>query len=120
MKILLVEDNPLNLELATDLLELAGHEVVPAETGELALELARQQPFDLILIDVSLPGKDGLQVTAELKSDANTRDIPVVAVTAHAMVGDREKVLAAGCKGYLTKPINTRTFAEEVAAFLTG
>ncbi len=118
MHILLVEDNPLNLELETDLLELGGHQVTQAETGEKALELARQQPFDLILIDVSLPGKDGLTVTSELKSDPQTRDIPVIAVTAHAMVGDKERVMSVGCLGYLTKPIDTRTFVRDIEAFM--
>jgi CheY-like chemotaxis protein len=118
MRILLVEDNPMNVELETDLLELAGHQVCPAASGEEALRLARSETFDLILMDVSLPGMDGLAVTRALKEHNGTAGVPVVAVTAHAMKGDEERILAAGCAGYLTKPINTRTFAQQVASFL--
>lgn len=117
MKVLIVEDNSLSLELATTVLELAGHDVVQAESGEGVLELARDCRPDLILMDVSLPGKDGLEVTRELKADPELRAIPVVAVTAHAMAGDQERVLAAGCEGYLTKPIDTRTFAQDVQRY---
>lgn len=117
MKVLIVEDNSLSLELATTVLELAGHDVVQAESGEGVLELARDCRPDLILMDVSLPGKDGLEVTRELKTDPELRAIPVVAVTAHAMAGDQERVLAAGCEGYLTKPIDTRTFAQDVQRY---
>lgn len=117
MKILVVEDNPLNLELTTDLLEMAGHQVLQAESGERVLEIVRQDLPDLILMDVSLPGKDGLELTSELKADPELRGIPVVAVTAHAMAGDQERVLAVGCEGYLTKPIDTRTFAQQVERF---
>lgn len=118
MIILVVEDNLLNQELVTDLLEMSGHTVVTADSGESALTIARQQPFDLILMDVSLPGKDGLTITAELKADPATRHIPVVAVTAHSMVKDRERILAAGCEGYVTKPIDVATFVAEVERFI--
>lgn len=117
MIILVVEDNPLNQELVTDLLELAGHSVVAADSGEVALEIARSQPLDLILMDVSLPGKDGLTITAELKADPATRGIPVIAVTAHSMVKDKERIMAAGCDGYVTKPIDAQTFASEIEKF---
>ena len=117
MIILVVEDNPLNQELVTDLLEMSGHTVVLADSGESALEIARTQPLDLILMDVSLPGKDGLTITAELKADPATRHIPVIAVTAHSMVKDRERILQAGCDGYVTKPIDVTTFASEIEQF---
>ncbi|MBS2033340.1 response regulator [bacterium] len=117
MLILVVEDNPLNQELVTDLLEMSGHTVIPADSGESALELARSQTPDLILMDVSLPGKDGLAVTAELKADPRTRAIPVIAVTAHSMVKDRERIMASGCDGYVTKPIDAQTFVSEIEKF---
>jgi two-component system cell cycle response regulator DivK len=117
MIILVVEDNPLNLELVTDLLEMSGHTVVPADSGEVALEIARTQTLDLILMDVSLPGKDGLTVTTELKADPQTRQIPVIAVTAHSMVKDKERIVAAGCDGYVTKPIDAVTFVSEIEKF---
>ena len=117
MIILLVEDNLLNQELVTDLLEMGGHTVVPADSGEIALEIARSQQLDLILMDVSLPGKDGLTVTAELKADPATRHIPVIAVTAHSQQKDRERIVAAGCDGYVTKPIDAQTFVSEIEKF---
>ena len=109
-KVLLVEDNPLNLELATDLLEASGFEVISAQTGEAGIKLAREAQPDLILMDLSLPGMDGIEATKALKADAQTSGIPIVAVTAHAMKGDEQKALAAGCEGYVTKPIDTRMF----------
>jgi CheY-like chemotaxis protein len=117
-KVLLVEDNLLNLELATDLLEACGIEVISANTGEIAVKLAQEQMPDLILMDLSLPGMDGLQATAALKANPQTRLIPVVAVTAHAMKGDEQKALDAGCEGYITKPIDTRMFPTLVAQYL--
>jgi CheY-like chemotaxis protein len=117
-KVLLVEDNPLNLELATDLLEACGIEVISANTGEIAVKLAHEQMPNLILMDLSLPGMDGLQTTAALKANPQTRAIPVVAVTAHAMKGDEQKALDAGCEGYITKPIDTRMFPTLVAQYL--
>jgi len=117
-RVLVVEDNSLNLELATDLLEACGIEVIPANTGELAIKLAQEQKPDLILMDLSLPGMDGLQATVALKRDPKTRFIPIVAVTAHAMKGDEQKALRAGCEGYITKPIDTRMFPTLVAEYL--
>ena len=116
--ILIVEDNAMNMELAVDLLEAAGYIVSKAGEAEAGIELARSSRPDLILMDISLPGMDGLAAAQTLKTDAATRSIPVVALTAHAMKGDEEKALAAGCSGYLTKPIDTRTFVKTVAAFL--
>ena len=117
-KILLIEDNEQNRYLATFLLEQRGHEVVPAESGPLGLELAAKIRPDLILLDIQLPGMDGHAVARALKSDPKLKSIPVVAVTSYAMVGDREKVFAAGAEGYIEKPINPETFVTEVERFL--
>jgi CheY-like chemotaxis protein len=118
--VLVVEDNPLNMELTTDVLEVAGFAVCQAFTAEEGIELARSARPDLVLMDVSLPGMDGLTATGILKADATLRSIPVVALTAHAMSGDRERVLAAGCDGYITKPIDTRGLVGSVSAFFGG
>ena len=117
-KILIVEDNPMNLELATDLLEAAGYVVTQAGTAEEGIKLARDEFPDLILMDVGLPGMDGLEATGVLKQDPATKDSPVIAITAHAMKGDEEKALAAGCAGYITKPIDTRAFPKMVTRFI--
>jgi CheY-like chemotaxis protein len=117
-KILAVEDNPLNLMLVCDLLELEGYTMITASTGEEALGLARTEQPDLILMDIQIPGMDGLEVTRRLK--AATTMIPVVALTAYAMEGDAEKFLAAGCAGYIAKPIDTRAFPGQIAGFLKG
>jgi CheY-like chemotaxis protein len=117
-KILIVEDNPMNLELATDLLEASGYVVIQAGTAEEGVELAKAESPDLILMDISLPGMDGLEATGLLKQDPATKDISVIAMTAHAMKGDEEKAFAASCAGYITKPINTREFPKTVARFI--
>lgn len=117
-KILIIEDNLMNMELATDLLEAAGYVVIQAGIAEKGIELARAGSPDLILMDISLPGMDGLEATRVLKQDPATKDISVVAMTAHAMKGDEEKALAAGCAGYITKPIDTRAFSKTVARFI--
>jgi CheY-like chemotaxis protein len=117
-KVLIVEDHPVNLELATLLLEQAGFEVITAGTAEEGLALVRAEAPDVIVMDISLPGMDGLEATRILKADLETQDIPVLAATSHAMTGDEEKTLAAGCDGYVSKPLDTRTFAETVAGLL--
>jgi CheY-like chemotaxis protein len=117
-KILVVEDNPVNLELVTDLLEAAGFAVYAAATAEEGLRAARAISPALILMDLSLPGMDGLAATQALRADPATRHLPVVALTAHAMKGDADLARRAGCRGYLTKPIDTRTFAASVAGFI--
>lgn len=119
-KILIIEDNPINLELATDLLEVHGFVVASAATAEEGLRLAAQESPDLILMDFSLPDMDGLAATRKLKADSTTRGLPVIGLTANAMKGDEEAALAAGCDGYLTKPINSRTFASTVAQFIAA
>jgi two-component system, cell cycle response regulator DivK len=116
--ILVVEDNEANQLLASAVLELAGYRVELAASAREAVErLTTNQP-DLILMDVQLPGEDGLGLTRRLKADPKTAMIPIVALTAHAMVGDREEALAAGCVGYIAKPINTRTFGEQVRQYV--
>lgn len=118
-RVLVIEDNEVNLELATDLLEVAGFEVLQALTAETGIELARSQVPDLIVMDIGLPSMDGLEATRILRADAKTKAIPILAATSHAMKGDREKALAAGCDGYITKPIDTRTFADTVRRFIS-
>jgi CheY-like chemotaxis protein len=117
-KILVVEDNPLNMELTADILGAAGYTVLQAENAERGIALARAERPALILMDVSLPGMDGLSAAEVLRGEAETQEIPVVALTAHAMKGDEEKALAAGCKGYITKPIDTRALPGDVAGFI--
>ena len=119
-KILIIEDNLLNLELATDLLEANGFVVSSAQTAEEGLRLAREILPDLVLMDFGLPGMDGLCATKDLKANPATRHLTVVGLTAHAMKGDEEIALNAGCDGYLTKPIDTRTFIETITRFIAS
>lgn len=119
-KILVIEDNLLNLELATDLLAANGFVVSSAPTAEEGLRLARALLPDLVLMDFSLPGMDGLSATKHLKADPATRHLTVVGLTANAMKGDEETALNAGCDGYLTKPIDTRTFIAAVTKFIAA
>jgi len=116
--ILLIEDNPLNLELARDVLQAAGYTVVDARTAEEGLRLAAAVVPQLILLDIRLPGMNGLDAVRSLKHDVHTRDITVVALTAQAMAGDEQTAFAAGFDGYITKPINTRTLSGEVRRWL--
>ncbi len=116
--ILVVEDNETNQTLVRAVLELAGYRVAVAGSADEAWEAVRELSPDLILMDVQLPGQDGLSLTRELKADRATASIPVVALTAHAMNGDRELALQAGCQGYIAKPIDTRTRALEVREYL--
>ena len=120
LRILVVEDNTLNLELVTDLLEANGFEVLPAQTDEEGIALACRCAPDLILMDVSLPGLDGLAATKALRADPETRHLPIIALTAHAMKGDEQVALDAGCDGYLAKPIDTRSFGSKVAGFIAA
>jgi two-component system cell cycle response regulator DivK len=119
-RILLVEDNAQNRRLAQFLLQSHGYVICEATTGHEALEMARSDRPDLILMDLRLPDLDGLAVTKALKTDQLTQRIPVIALTAFAMGGDREKALQAGCDGYITKPIDTRSFPAAVRRFLIG
>lgn len=117
-RILVVDDNPANVKLARFVLERRGFVVGVATNGVEALREIEAAPPVLVLMDVQLPGVDGLTLTRQLKAAPRTRGIVIVAFTAFAMEGDREKALAAGCDGYLSKPIDTSTFADQVAAFL--
>lgn len=119
-QVLVVEDNPMNLELVSDLLQANGFAVHHAPTAERGLILARTLMPDLILMDVSLPGLDGLQATKALRAYPATRNLTIVALTAHAMRGDEDLALKAGCDGYLAKPIDTRSFANRIAAFIAA
>jgi two-component system cell cycle response regulator DivK len=115
--ILLIEDNEQNRYLATFLLEQHGYKVVPAPDGPSGIEIAQVLVPDLILLDIQLPAMDGYAVARALREIEALRAIPIVAVTSYAMVGDREKTLAAGCNGYIEKPINPETFLEEITRF---
>ena len=117
-KILIIEDNPMNMELTTDLLKVSGYDVIQSDTAEQGIKLAQEQHPDLIIMDIGLPVMDGLSAVEILKKDEKTKDIPILALTSYAMKGDREKILEAGCEGYLAKPIDTRKFADEVKAIL--
>lgn len=117
-KILIIEDNEQNLELATVLLELNGFAIASARTAEEGLRLARDILPDLVLMDISLPGMDGLSATRNLKTDPATRHLSVVGLTANAMKGDQESAMQAGCDGYVAKPIDTRTFAATIRDFI--
>jgi two-component system, cell cycle response regulator DivK len=119
-KVLIVEDNSANMTLAVFLLQSAGHAVLSARDAEAGLTLARDEQPDLILMDIQLPGMDGLQATALLKRDDATRAIPVIALTALAMKGDEERIRAAGCDGYIAKPMRYQEFLATIAAQLVG
>ena len=114
-KILVVEDNAANMTLATFLLESAGHSALKASDAEAGVALARAEQPDLILMDIQLPGMDGLRATGLLKGDAATRDIPVIALTALAMKGDEARIRAAGCDGYIAKPLSYKDFLETIS-----
>ena len=114
-RVLIVEDNPANMKLAVFLLQSAGHTVLTATDAETGLALARDEQPNLILMDIQLPGMDGLEAIALLKGDDATRAIPVIALTALAMKGDEERIRAAGCDGYIAKPIRYKEFLETIA-----
>jgi two-component system, cell cycle response regulator DivK len=117
-KILLIEDNAVNRDLTQFLLESQGYQVREAATAEEAFEILNTERPALIVMDIQLPGIDGLEATKKLKENPATREIPVVAVTSYAMKGDRQSAAAAGCVGYVTKPIDKTTFLQEVAAHI--
>jgi len=116
--ILIVEDNPTNMKLSLFVLESADYNVITATDAEIGLTLARESRPDLILMDIQLPGMDGLQATALLKADSATKAIPVVALTALAMKGDEERIRAAGCDGYIAKPLDYKGLLATVKAML--
>ena len=116
--VLIVEDNPTNMKLSTFVLESADYTVITATDAEIGLTLARESHPDLILMDIQLPGMDGLEATALLKGDDATRAIPVVALTALAMKGDEERIRAAGCDGYIAKPLDYKELLATVKVSL--
>jgi CheY-like chemotaxis protein len=116
-KILIVEDNELNLDLLTQLLE-DDYELVTTDNGAAGVEMAQQERPDLILMDMSLPVMDGWEATRRLKADGNVKHIPIIALTTHAMSSDEEKALAAGCDGYLAKPLDEDLLFEKLGQFL--
>jgi len=117
-KILIVEDNDLNLKLFRDLLSAHGYDTIETKEGLEAITLTKMEHPDLILMDIQLPEISGLDVTRRLKADASICDIPIIAVTAFAMKDDEDKILAAGCEAYLSKPISIKSFMETVRRFL--
>lgn len=119
-KILIVDDNQDSRELVVKILKARGYQTIEAVDGEEALEKAVAERPDLILMDRSLPKIDGYEVTRRLKGREDFKDIPIVALTAHAMRGDREKALEAGCEGYISKPINVRELPELIMSYLRG
>ena len=117
-KILIVEDNPDNMKLFTAVLAIRGHQVTGLPGGETLLEAMQADSPQLVLLDIQLPGEDGFQLLEKMRGALGAKLPPVVALTAHAMSGDREKALKAGFSGYLTKPIDVGTFASSVEAFI--
>jgi two-component system cell cycle response regulator len=117
-RILAVDDNPYNLELMTYLLVASGHTVIPAITGSSGFDLVRAQRPDLVVLDIQLPDTDGYAVLARLRSDPDLAGLRVVAVTAYAMVGERDRALLAGFDGYLSKPIEPTSFARTIDTYL--
>jgi two-component system cell cycle response regulator DivK len=116
--ILIVEDNELNMKLFRDLLEAQGYGILQTRDGMQALELARKERPDLIVMDIQLPQVSGLEVTKWIKADDNLKHIPVVAVTAFAMKGDEEKIREGGCEAYVAKPISVKDFLSTVERFI--
>lgn len=119
-RILVIEDNAANMKLSVFLLQSVGYTVISAADAELGLTLARQEKPHLILMDIQLPGMDGLEAIRVLKADELTRAIPVIALTALAMKGDEERIRAAGCEGYIAKPIRYGEFLKAIAVQLGG
>lgn len=116
--VLIVEDNPLNMKLFNDLLEAHGYRTLQSSNGMEAMDLARSQRPDVILMDIQLPEVSGLEVTKWIKDDDELRTTPVIAVTAFAMKGDEERIRQAGCEAYISKPISVAKFIETVKSYL--
>jgi two-component system cell cycle response regulator DivK len=119
-RILVVEDNPLNLKLVRDVLQVAGYHVLEAQSGEEGLRIAKEDPPDLVLMDLQLPGIDGTETLRRLREGTLGPDVPVVAVTALAMAEDKERGSRAGFDGYVEKPISVRALPGQIEAFLNG
>lgn len=118
--VLVVEDNPANMTFVVTVLESAGHQVLQAEDAATGIRLAREAHPDLIFMDIQLPGMDGLEASRRLKADASTSPIPIYALTAYAMKGDEGRIRAAGCEGYLAKPVSYKDLLATVAAVVVG
>ena len=116
--VLVIEDNEMNMKLVRSLLQIGKYSVLEAVDAESGIQLAREHHPDLILMDIQLPGMDGLTATREIRNDPAAKDISVVALTSYAMEGDEEKAMDAGCAGYIAKPIDTRSFLETLGQFL--
>ena len=116
--VLVIEDNEMNMKLARSLLQIGKYSVLEAIDAENGIRLAREHHPDLILMDIQLPGLDGLTATQKIKNDPAVKDIIIVALTSYAMQGDEKKAMDAGCAGYIAKPIDTRSFLETVGQFL--
>lgn len=117
-KILVVDDNQDSRELVVKILKKMGYQMIEAADGEEALEKAIAENPDIILMDISIPKIDGYEVTRRLKSQVKFKDIPIIALTAHAMKGDREKAIEAGCEGYISKPINIHELPDQIRSHL--
>jgi CheY-like chemotaxis protein len=115
--ILVIEDNALNMKLVKSLLKIGNYTVLEAEDAETGIRLARERKPDLILMDIQLPGMDGLTATRILKEDTAVNGTPIIALTSHAMEGDEQKALNAGCAGYISKPIDTRAFLQSIESY---
>ncbi len=117
-KILVVEDNEINMYLSCRIIKSSGYEVIEARTGEEGVALALKERPDLIIMDIQLPGIDGLETTKRIRQSEADDEIPIIALTSYAMAGDKKKALKAGCTGYIEKPINPETFISEIKKFL--
>ena len=117
-RVLVVEDNKANMYLFCRMLESRGYEVIQAESGEEGVKLAIKEKPDLILMDIQLPGIDGMEATKRIRKSKTNRKTPIIAVTSYAMIGDRERILKAGCTGYIEKPINPKTFLTQIEKYL--
>ena len=118
--ILVVEDNELNMKLVRGLITIGKYRMLEATDAESGIQIIREQRPDLVLMDIQLPGMDGLSATKIVTEDPSLKDIPIVALTSYAMQGDEEKALEAGCTGYIAKPIETRKFLKTISQYLNG
>lgn len=116
--VLVVEDNDMNMQLVEYLLQEEGLEIIKATSGEEALEIVGTRRPDLVLMDIHLPGMDGLSVARAMRQESRTRDVPILALTAHAMRGDRDRFMEADCDGYISKPIDVRNFISTIRTYL--
>jgi len=117
-RVLVIEDNEINLYLMRTIVQKLGHQVIEAQDGLSGVELAITERPDLILMDIQLPLLDGYEATKKIRAAEETKDIPIIAITSYAMVGDKEKILAAGCTAYIEKPIDPESFIEELKKYL--